>query len=223
MTKQENLSSGGLVEPEVLHRLIEAFPEGYFPEGLQQRACVTHKQYVELRLQLPLLLAKDVREWLPGVLYDLVISRDRFREEFGDSVIYFLDVSGEDTDCLASADTQDMIRDFADNVLGNQEGELLKAVMFQDLPVAPLMDKMSEPEKHGLMTASREASFDGFTADQNLAILLWLQLVARWSCVDFCRDSVERALVYWYRRCRWANTEAIGKEKEESGRGKGTS
>lgn len=194
-------------EFEMLRSLREVFPDGCFPDGGRGIPPSPHDEWVDLRQHMPRLQPEDVKEFLPGVLYDLVLSRDRFMEEYGDLVIYFLDVIGEDGEDVAGM--RDLITDFADNCLGGDQGELLKYVMLTELPAHPFL-ALSEAEKRAYLYTSREASFTDLTPVQSCAVYRWLAIAWSWDEVDFCRRDVERALVYWRGRCERPSGEEKG-------------
>jgi hypothetical protein len=185
-------------EQQVLRALRECFPQAYFPEQAGGNKTLSHEQLVETRSILPRMVPADVLEWLPGVLYDLVIWRERFINEDGDLVIYFLDVL-QKRDPVEEARLREAVEWFTKNLNETASKVPLERLLFEDLPQS--IEFASSGEQASQDMLSREASFRAFTREQACIVCAWLDLARSWPETSLCGQEINSSLLYWARRC----------------------
>jgi len=189
---------------ELLRYLHEVFPSLATRKDLQRKS---HEEWVEARLHLPRLVPKDVAEELPFVLVDMTRTVTKsYPGENGDMVIYFLDVWAEPYD-PHDPSTRALIEKFADEIIGGEAGEQLKANMLCDLPGR---EELSKDERRAQERRDREASFTELTPLQQSAIYLWLGYIEPfYRKFETKHTRLLSALVYWRIRSQRAENAGV--------------
>jgi hypothetical protein len=172
-------------------QIKNAFSSGN-DSALQGRS---REDWLGLRLDLPLLCAKEVQRLLPSVMIDVAQTGEFWGNTYDDMVILFLDVLGIAFD-RDTPEGREIIRRFADGGIGGAAGEELKAMMALN-PWA--REGKSECEQRSEERKAKLSSFSEITIDQSKAIYHFLEYLRELPSVSegAIRHDAERASLYW--------------------------
>jgi hypothetical protein len=189
------MESQDLSLTELIRDLDAVFPSLADPE-LRRRP---RREWVAAGLRtLPLLVPHDVVTVLPFVLKDVAESATDGLSEYGDMVIYFLDVprGGMEPDDPQIAAATEALTD--DEVAHSDREERIRAM----LTPLPNQTSLSDSDQQALDRVTREESFSELTREQSRAIFEWLRYIGgipNWD-LGRCASELASATAYWRAR-----------------------